>query len=125
KIAFDAVVGGNADVYVIGASGGLLQRVTDAPSEDVVPASAPDGRWLYFASDRSGASQIWRISADPEEPADPAAVTVDGGFYPSVSPDGMFLYFVKDRAVETSLWRMPLAGGEVEEVIPALRAGWA
>jgi TolB protein len=42
----------DSDVYVMGADGSDLRRLTDWPGLDTVPAWSPDGRSLLFTSDR-------------------------------------------------------------------------
>ncbi len=39
-------------------------RVTNDPALDWNPVWSPDGRWLYFGSDRDGTSNLWRIAID-------------------------------------------------------------
>lgn len=43
QIAFDGRPDGNADVFVVGAEGSGLRRLTDAPGEDARPAWSQDG----------------------------------------------------------------------------------
>lgn len=38
-------------------------RLTDSPALDLAPSWSGDGRSLYFASNRSGAWEIWRQTA--------------------------------------------------------------
>ena len=90
-----------------------------------MPAWSPDGRLLFFASDRGGKPQIWRISASMGEREEAEQITQDGGFYSSVSPDGEYLYFSKERADQTSLWRLRLPNGQAELILDELHSGWA
>ena len=53
------------DLWVIPAAGGTPWRVTDDPAVDWCPQWSPDGRFLYFASDRGGTMNVWRIAMDP------------------------------------------------------------
>jgi eukaryotic-like serine/threonine-protein kinase len=125
RIAFDAISEGNADVYVVEVAGGPPRRMTLNPAEDVVPGWSADGRWLYFASNRGGGHQIWKMRADqPGGDADATQVTRQGGFYPVESPDGRFLYYAKERALETSIWRVPLDGGQETPALDLALAGW-
>ncbi len=67
------------------------------PSDAAIHAAAkevsPDGRYLYFASARSGKSQIWRALADG---TDPEQVTNDewSNYFPHLSPDGTRMVFL-------------------------------
>ncbi len=44
------------------AHAGAPQRLTDGKSNDSSPRWAPDGRVLYFISDRGGSAQVWRLA---------------------------------------------------------------
>src|SRR6185436_5258644 len=79
RIAFDATVQGNGDIYVMAVEGGEPKRLTGEPSNDVRPAWASDGRTIYFASNRSGRPEIWKVHAD----GGPAVqITHNGGTEP-------------------------------------------
>ena len=70
-----------------------MRRITAGEFEDVVPSWSADGGWIYFASNRSGEMQIWKVPfSDTEETAEPTQVTRSGGFAAFESGDGKFLY---------------------------------
>lgn len=117
RIAFDAVVDGNTDVYVISTEGGKPLRLTSGPSIDETPEWSTDGKWIYFSSTASGPiPEVWKVPADG---GTPEVVTRGGGFQPKMSPDGMYLYYL-DRPPANAgspkyvsrLLRMPVDGGE-------------
>ena len=108
RIAFDSNASGNWDIYVVNPADRKPRMVTSNAASDTAPSWSLDGNWIYFASNRSGRSEIWKVPADggPEVP-----VTTTGGHSPRESPDG-FLYYTRDR-VRGELWRVPAAGGEI------------
>jgi Tol biopolymer transport system component/class 3 adenylate cyclase len=53
--------GGQGDVWTISADGHDSVRVTSEASMDWNPVWSPDGRYLYFCSDRTGNMNIWRV----------------------------------------------------------------
>jgi dipeptidyl aminopeptidase/acylaminoacyl peptidase len=114
RIAFEAYVDGQADVYAIDAAGGRPVRLTTAAAHDRTPRWSRDGRWLYFSSDRTGASEIWKVPAGGGEAVQ---VTRDGGVMAMESVDGGTLYFT--RPGEPGLWSMPQAGGAARRVAAA------
>jgi len=90
RIAFNAwrPGGGNQDIYVIGADGSAVQRLTTDPTDDIGPAWSPDGRRIAFRTLGPGpnSDEIWSIAADGSEPSlltrDPGAaddLTSGGG----------------------------------------------
>ena len=126
SIVFDSVASGNTDIYVVSASGGPRRRITTQASEEVVPNWSTDGRWIYFASNRTGERQFWKIPVEGEAgEASPAVqVTKHGGFAALESPDGKFVYYAKSRGLESAIWRVPVEGGEETPVIESLASRW-
>jgi serine/threonine protein kinase/Tol biopolymer transport system component len=99
RIAFWANVNGQRDLGTIAAAGGSLVMVTSDAAVDWAPFWSPDGRFLYFASDRGGSMGIWRIGIDepsgratglPELIAAGVDVAMD---LPHLSADGTSLVF--------------------------------
>jgi serine/threonine protein kinase len=81
------------DLWSLSVADGNRVQVTNDSANDISPAWSSDGRALYFASDRTGTVNLWRIGVSPSSgrPSEPAqAVTVPGVYavHPSVSKDG-------------------------------------
>jgi serine/threonine-protein kinase len=53
-----------ADVWTITSRGGDPVAVTNDLPSDLNPAWSPDGRYLYFASNRGGPMNLWRVRID-------------------------------------------------------------
>jgi Tol biopolymer transport system component len=64
RIAFWANTGGQRDIQTIAASGGSAVAITNDPATDWAPEWSPDGRWLYFVSDRGGSPNLWRVQVN-------------------------------------------------------------
>ncbi len=99
RIAFWQAVGGQRDIVTIPAAGGPHVLATKDAAVDWAPVWSPDGRFLYFASDRGGSMGIWRVGIDetsgrttsaPEAIAAGVDVSMD---LPHLSADGSFLVF--------------------------------
>jgi serine/threonine protein kinase len=54
------------DIYTIAADGGNLVAVTNDEDIDWNPVWSPDGRYLYFASDRGGSMNLWRVAIEEQ-----------------------------------------------------------
>jgi serine/threonine-protein kinase len=78
-------------------------------------ALSPDGRWLYFDSDRSGNADIYRMLLSGGEPEQLTTDLADD-FLPNVSPDGRWVAFHALRFGTRDIFVMPAEGGEVERV---------
>ena len=61
------------------------------------PVVSPDGRWLAFASNRSGGTDVWVRGF--RVPGGPWQVSEGGGFDPVWSRDGRALFFRTDSAI--------------------------
>lgn len=53
--------GGRRDIFTVAVSGGQVARVTKDAAVDWNPVWSPDGRHLYFLSDRGGVMNLWRV----------------------------------------------------------------
>jgi len=111
---------GNADIYVISAEGGQPRNLTLESSEDVAPSWSRDGKWIYFGSTRSGAMQIWKVSADGGRAVQ---VTQEGGFEGFESYDGKLFYYAKGRSVP-GIWQIPTGGGKETPLLDHHKAGY-
>ncbi|MBN1999808.1 PD40 domain-containing protein [candidate division KSB1 bacterium] len=90
----------------------LRKRLTHSEAEDLVPCWSFDGNWIYFASNRSGQRDIWRIQSTGGQPEQ---ITFTGCYGPQASSDGQWIYYVKDG--KNGLFRISMAGTE-QEIIP-------
>ncbi len=113
----------NYDIFRIPAAGGEAQQLDASPGYDDGPDYSPDGKWIYFNSDRSGGWDVWRIPAGGAGPGDEKAERVTSDemedWFPHPSPDGkwlLFLSFAKgtathnDKLPGTQLRMMPMPG---------------
>ena len=74
-------------------AGGEERQLTTAKGLDDGPDYSPDGRLIYFNSERSGSMQIWRMGADG---SGQEQVTSDefNNWFPHPSPDGKWVVFL-------------------------------
>lgn len=80
-------VDGNLDVYTLDVTSRSKKRLTTHRAIDTEGTWSPDGRYIYFTSDRAGGPQIYRVSANG---GSPERVTFEGSYNarPRLSPDG-------------------------------------
>lgn len=127
EIAFEVGLGRDdrepRAVFLVNASGGAPRPLVQDNFSNRAPRWSRDGKWIYFASNRSGGWQVWQI---PEWGGSPVQVTHQGGFAAEESPAGKYLYYAKHNYASPEIWRMPSAGGSETPVYPAIRPlDWA
>lgn len=100
-LAYCAKRGDVFNLYAIAADGESAEvRLTFGGGYDDGPDYSPDGKWIYFNSNRTGEWCLWRIPASGSGgPGDPLAQQItsgaDGGdWFPHPSPDGRWIVFV-------------------------------
>lgn len=64
-IAAKAVEAGISTIHVIPAAGGEWKQITEGKYFDDKPRWSPDGRKIYFVSNRTGFFNVWGIGFDP------------------------------------------------------------
>jgi Tol biopolymer transport system component/predicted Ser/Thr protein kinase len=115
------------DIWTLSAAGGEPVAVTSEPALDWNPVWAPDGRHLYFSSNRGGSMSLWRVAIDERSGktlgrAEP--LTTGGGAasqHITVSKDGRRIAYVS-QVETTNLQKVtfdPAAGttqGAVESI---------
>ncbi|MBD3853049.1 MAG: protein kinase, partial [Acidobacteria bacterium] len=111
------------------ASGRLARVALSLPTDVTINAVdgqpnlaiSPDGRWVGFAGENGGASQLYRRDLEQFD-AIPMPGT-EGGFHPFFSPDGRWVGFFAGGKLK----KVPLAGGPPQIVADAPRpwgASW-
>jgi len=82
----------DTQIYLATADGSHRTQLTRGEKSATAPEFSPDGRYVYFSSERSGKPNLWRIPVDGGE----AEMLTDwkgeiGAFH--VSPDGKWIAF--------------------------------
>lgn len=110
------------DIYAADVNSMEETQLTDTPYLDDGSEYTPDGEYIFFNSNRTGAMQLWRMKADGSEETQ---ITFDENFndwFPHISPDGEWILFMSyGTDVESgdhpfykhvTLRLMPISGGE-------------
>jgi TolB protein len=115
---------GRSDIATVSSSGGEPMVITKDASTNWNPVWSPDGRYLYFASDRSGNMNFWRIAIDEASgkvSSEPEAVVMPSKFsrHLNFSRDGKRMIYVQTnnqsniQAVEFDMTRERVVGEPV------------
>jgi len=109
-ILFSRFKDGALNFYAISAEGGEERAMTTGTGVSDDPDYSPDGKYIYFNSDRAGGTmQIWRMKADGTEPEQ---VTHDewNNWTPHPSPDGKSIVILSyDGSVKGHPGNTPIA----------------
>jgi Tol biopolymer transport system component len=116
RIAFD----GDWGIHVIDVDGGRSRRVASDTPDGVVPSWSRDGRWIYFASTRTGRLEVWKV---PAAGGQAVQITKRGGFAAFESQDGKTLYYAKGIDID-GLWSVPVNGGNEAPVLDFPKASF-
>jgi eukaryotic-like serine/threonine-protein kinase len=109
QLAFDSRLFSRIGIFTIqcrppGMSCEAPKPVTSDGRPESAPSWSLDGKFLYFSSQRTGQSEIWKR---PWPGAGLVQVTHGGGYTSSESPDGKWLYFSKSEV--ESIFRQPVS----------------
>ena len=127
-IVFDLL----GDLYRLPATGGRATQITTGLGFDTQPTFSPDGRWIAFVSDRSGAENLWVARPDGTQArqvtfGDDDTVLTS----PAWSADGQALFVSRFRPDFNNyeLWRYGLDGTEsllapIQPSATAPRTAW-
>lgn len=115
RLLYNSRVSGNWDIWMMNKDGSDQQQLTVDPHNDTLPAVSSDGRYVYFASDRAGSANLWRMKMDGR-----GATRLTNGaeqFFPEITPDSQWLFFQHGSPNNArTIWRVPSGGGEPSRV---------
>jgi Tol biopolymer transport system component len=107
RIGFDSAPNGRSTIFAIdiaGADRGEPKRLSSESSADAAPSWSADGKFIYFASERTGRWEVWRR---PALGGPAVQITRNRGFVSRASPDHEWVYFA--GAPKQGIWRIRLA----------------
>ena len=95
------------DIYTCSVEGGVEKRLTDGKGHADGPDYTPDGKWIWFNSNRSGSSQLWRMNSNGNALEQ---MTADErvNWFPHPSPNGAHVLYL---AYQTGVDGHPRARG--------------
>jgi Tol biopolymer transport system component/DNA-binding winged helix-turn-helix (wHTH) protein len=91
RIVFSESQNENTDIWSMDVDGSNRKQLTSHKAADYDPVVAPDGRHVYFRSNRKGSMTLWRMGIDGSN-----HVEIVDDYYaskPSFSSDGSDMYF--------------------------------
>lgn len=117
RIAYSAwTERGVRDIWLVDVGSARAERVTHDRALDLQPCWSPDGRRLYFASDRTGIYNIYEYSLEGGELRQVTNVRT-AAVMPTVSEDGRLLAYVGYTSAGYDLYLMAI---DRDRMLPAL-----
>lgn len=98
----------DGDIWTLNSDGSEQRQLTSSSFHDFSPRVSPDGRYIFFASNRTGANHVWRMNADGSNQIQ--ITRSEGGYPQKVTSDGKHVYFQSGR--DQTVWQVPVDGGE-------------
>jgi len=97
------------------------RQITKEAGNNIMPILSRDGRYVIFASNRSGDGKfnLWRVNSDGNEAL--RLTEGNGENQPAISPDGEWIYFTSGKVdgspEERSVWRVSINGEHEKQII--------
>ena len=113
QVVYSSNAGDSAEIWLMNSDGSNAKQVTSGARVSGGLSVSPDGRYIFFTSDRAGHFNIWRVDADGSNLKQ--LTSGEGEFYPQTTRDGQWIVYQRGE-VEPTLWKVPTAGGDVVEV---------
>lgn len=95
------------EVFVTSVEGGITKRITNTPQQERNVEFSPDGRSIYYSTERANSWDIYRAFIErKEEPyfyvstiikEEPLIATEAEEFQPEISPDGKEIAYLEER----------------------------
>ncbi|MEM7446695.1 MAG: hypothetical protein AAF355_00470 [Myxococcota bacterium] len=99
--------GGYRDLRLHNLNDGTEMVLTHDRALDTGPCFSPDGRFVYFSSDRTGIANIFRIEIATGA-IEQITNVIAGAYHPTISPDGQQLVYVGYSSRGFDLWHLDL-----------------
>jgi Tol biopolymer transport system component/DNA-binding winged helix-turn-helix (wHTH) protein len=110
KIVYSTINNGNADLWIVNPDGSGQKQLTSEPNADSSPKASPDGKSIYFLSNRSGLMSVWRMNSDG---TNPVQITENQDVFSlNLSPDGQELFYTAraESIFSLTLWKSAADG---------------
>ena len=109
RIVYSSRTTDGRDIWIIDADGRNQKQLTLNTRINNQPTVSPDGRHIFFLSDRTGVPHIWRMDLDG---GNQSQLTNGAGEQaPSCSPDGRWVLYMTVFG-DASIWKVSADGGQ-------------
>lgn len=108
---------GEQNIWRINPNSGERRQLTqNTGKRNENPVVSPDGKLIYFTSNRTEKSAIWQIEENGENPKQITFAENSNDAFPQLSSDGNALYFIRKTGKTSAVFRKLLAENREEQV---------
>ncbi|WP_337044761.1 tolB protein precursor [Emticicia sp. 17c] len=123
-IVVSGLMNGISDLYAFNIKEESVRNLTNDDNSDIQPSWSPDGRWIYFVSDRGSTNARLEKANFSISRLDPLSLKVEtfsffqeaDNLNPLVDPAGNFVYFLSDADGFRNLYRFSLEDASLEKL---------
>ena len=113
RVLYTTRVKSDQDIWILNGDGTESRQLTMNAKSNFYPVPTPDGRFIVFASTRSGNTSLWRMDPDGGNVV-PLTNLPGGETYPAVTPDGKWVIFQHvDESNVSMIKKVSIDGGEI------------
>lgn len=121
---YENSTGNLTNLYLLPLNGGQRSQLTDVDTINTSPAWSLDGRWLAYASYRTGSYEIY---IRPAGGGADRRITehFNNNMFPDWSPDGQTIAFASDRSGLWHVYTMTPTGNNIQRLTSGLFPVWS
>jgi DNA-binding winged helix-turn-helix (wHTH) protein/Tol biopolymer transport system component len=114
-ILYIARIMGDYDLWLYRASDDSRKQLTKNTGDlHQSPVASSDGKFIFFNSNRSATSHIWRMDANGANQTQITFGENESETHAQISPDGNWLYYLQKSQAGSTIWRKSLVDGRAE-----------
>jgi len=99
------------DIWILDIARGIKTRLTFGPVSNAFPVWSPDGKWIAYASDREGHSEVFRKPSDGSGAEELLLKETQIHIPTDWSRDGKFLLYSRGTSpADSEIWAQSLEG---------------
>jgi Tol biopolymer transport system component/DNA-binding winged helix-turn-helix (wHTH) protein len=112
QVAYTVEANGKLNLWGVNRDGGSALQLTSGGVSS--PTSTADGKYLVYASMRTGVRHLYRLELATREEVQ--LTDGSGENFPSCSPDGRWVVYTSLAGERNTLWKVSLAGGPSQQL---------
>lgn len=109
KIVYTSRTRSLVNIWIVNKDGTSQNQLTADARASIGPSVSPDGRYIVFASNRTGNYGAWRMEIDGSNPTQFTGIA--NAQSAEITPDGQWVVYSGTEAGVGNLWKVAIDGG--------------